>query len=480
MNKRTNRRIRELMNETREALEQEASVPLSVRDAVENLVDAVGHILEHLGQHSGNSHVPPSKDIGRSKGGKKDKEKKSKERDSRKVGGQPGHEGNYLPLSDTPDVVIDIPVESVSLARTGMDMYVSIEPERRQVIDFEITRIITEYRAQQLYSPITGVTYTASFPPEVKSPTQYGNGLRAHVIGLTCRQSVPYERVSEQLDKEYGIPVSTGSMVNWEKLLASQLKLSFVPWAKAQLTASPVCHFDETGINIAGETQWAHESTNGKVVLFFPHQRRGQKAMDAFGILPNFRGIGIHDHWNSYFRYTHCLHALCNAHHVRELEKIAEDPAQAWASDIKGLLIEMRDRKAVHNGLVPDSEVEQLKARYDTLVRQGLHKNPGTKKKGKRRSKARCLLDRLNDSKEEVLRFLTNPLVPFTNNDAERPIRMLKVEMKISGTFRSFTTAEDSLTIRSYILTCQNHGISPYHAIRMALAKQYPQFITNP
>jgi transposase len=426
---------------------------------------------------------PPPRRIGKEKKNRKtteDGKEDCPEQSGGKVGGQPGHEGKYLPLTDNPDVTIDLLVPPEALASSGLELFREREPERRQVVDFEIKKVVTEYRAQVLEGVTSGARYTAAFPPDVNAPTQYGNSLRAHAVGLTCRQSVPYERVAEQFEKEYGIPVSTGSMVNWEKLVAKRLSAAFVPWAKANLLSSSFCHFDETGINIAGDLHWAHEANNGKAVLFYAHGRRGKTAMEDFGILPHFRGVSIHDHWHSYFKYTDCSHALCNAHHLRELEKIAEDPAQPWAEDLKTLLVEMRDQKLAHNGIVPPALAEPLEARYDQLLQTGLHKNPGTKKKGKRRSKARCLLDRLHRHKAEVLRFMYNALVPFTNNDAERPIRMLKVEMKISGTFRSLVTAQDSLTIRSYLLTCQNHGISPHHAIKTVLNGQMPDFMSSP
>jgi transposase len=213
---------------------------------------------------------------------------------------------------------------------------------------------------------------------------------------------------------------------------------------KSKLIAEKVLNADETGINVNKKTIWLHSVSSGLWSYFYPHEKRGREAMDDMEILPNFVGILIHDHWKPYFTYS-CSHGLCNAHHIRELNYAHEEDKQIWAADMKSLLLEINDAvNATENGSLSTEKCEEYKNKYCEIIKGGELESPlppiplpmQPKRRGRvKKSKSRNLLERLRDFENETLRFMEDPLVPFTNNSGENDLRMTKVQQKISGCF---------------------------------------------
>jgi len=244
-----------------------------------------------------------------------------------------------------------------------------------------------------------------------------------------------------------------------------------------------VAHADETGINVNGKLLWLHSLSNQTWSLFLPHTKRGCEAMEAMGVLKHFKGTLVHDHWKPYFSYK-CLHALCNAHHLRELERAWEQDGQKWALTMKKLLLKIKDLVEQSGGSLNKDLQKKFLKRYRSVLEQGKSECPqGTKKDGVRgrikNSKARNLLDRLQKFETETLRFMTDEKIPFTNNAGENDIRMTKVQQKISGCFRSMDGAHRFCRIRSYVLTCQKNGIESTVALDMLFRGELPSFITD-
>jgi len=246
-----------------------------------------------------------------------------------------------------------------------------------------------------------------------------------------------------------------------------------------------VLHADETGINVGGKRYWLHNASSPGLSHFAPHAKRGGEAIEAIGILPGFQGILCHDHWKPYFHYGR-VHALCNAHHLRELERAWEQDGQQWAQQVSVLLKEAN--KAVHDagGCLDPAKAEQFRVRYRELLQQAELECPAPEpqpKNGRRgrvaKSKSRNLLERLQGFENDVLRFLDDPLVPFTNNQAENDLRMIKVQQKVSGCFRSMEGAEIFCRIRSYITTCRKQGITASEALRLLFQGQWPDFMNK-
>ena len=295
---------------------------------------------------------------------------------------------------------------------------------------------------------------------------------------------VPYNRIGDHFLEQMGIPVSSGSLVNFNRDAFARLDF-FEVWVKKALAEEGLLHVDETGINVGGKRCWLHNVSSPRLSCFAAHTKRGGEAMDAIGILPGFQGILCHDHWKPYFHYGR-LHALCNAHHLRELERSWEQDGQHWAQQLSTLLTQAN--QAVHDsgGCLEAAAAEQYRGRYRDLLQQAEQEYPAPEqrpKNGKRgrvaKSKSRNLLERLQRFEHDVLRFLDDPLVPFTNNQAENDLRMIKVQQKVSGCFRSMEGAETFCRIRSYITTCRKQGVTASEALRLLFQGKWPDFMNG-
>jgi transposase len=429
-------------------------------------------LANRLNLNSTNSSKPPSSDPNR--------KKQPKGKTGKKSGGQKGHVGSTLKKVDDPDKV-----ELIKIDRSALPpgKYRQVGFDTRQVFDIDISRVVTEYRAQILEDD-NGTRFVASFPENVTKAVQYGTGLKAHSVYMSQFQLVPYNRIQDHFADQLHIPISEGSIFNFNKE-AYRLLIDFESRAKDELAASNVAHADETGINIGGKGHWLHCLSNDSWTLYHPHERRGLDAMNDMGVLPRFDGILCHDHWKPYYRID-CTHALCNAHHVRELTRAWEQDDQQWAQKLKNLLETINRKVADAGGALDAKESEKYRRKYRNIIKQGEVECPEPirpKKKGKRgrikKSKSRNLLERLRDYEEDTLRFMDNELVPFSNNLSENDIRMTKVQQKISGCFRSTNGARIFCRVRSYLSTCRKQGIKSSEALELLFNGKLPDLRTR-
>ena len=454
-------------------LTEDKTISPSSKAVFELLLVVIGLLLNKLGMNSTNSSVPPSQDLKRKKGSKK---KTSGEK--RKPGGQDGHGGTNLKQVANPDQIETLEIDR----RTIPDgQYTPMGFEVRQVIDIKISKIVTEYRAEILQDQ-NGNQFVARFPDEITRPAQYGKSVKAQAVYMSQQQLIPYDRIRDYFSDQCAIPLSPGSVFNFNKQAFNLLE-KFEAIAKTQLVLQPLLHVDETGINVNGKTLWLHSASNNLWTMFFPHEKRGGIAMQAMGILEKFRGILCHDHWKPYFKFN-CLHALCNAHHLRELERAFEQDGQKWAKKMQALLIEMNNETTKANGLLAQTNAQQYVSKYQNILEEGDVEcpPPATKKPdGKRgrtaNTKSRNLLERLRKFQTETLLFMTNKIVPFTNNQGENDIRMTKVQQKISGCFRSLHGAQIFCRIRGYLSTCRKHSMQPTEALQILFSGKLPEFV---
>lgn len=342
--------------------------------------------------------------------------------------------------------------------------------------------IVTEYQAQVLEDE-NGTCFVAAFPAGVTKAVQYGNTVKAHAVYMSQYQLLPYKRIEEYFTEQLAIPISQGSIFNFNKEAYNKLAV-FDERVKNKLSASQRLHVDETGINIIGERHWLHCASNDLWTYYYPHEKRGCEAMDAINILPRFTCVLCHDHWKPYYRYDRCLHSLCNAHHLRELTRAHEQDGYAWAGKMKTLLEELNQQVVQAGGRLDTSTTEAARKRYRKCLKQAeIHCLPpdGNQRHGKRgrlkRSKARNLLERLTIYENDVLRFMENSDVPFTNNLGERDIRMTKVQQKISGCFRSRDGNEIFCRVRGYLSSCRKHGLSSSQAMTILFDGKLPDFV---
>src|SRR5437868_7280297 len=455
-----------------EELEQLRQENATLRDQVAVLSERINVLEAKLAKDSHNSHLPPSSD--RFHRQPKSLRKKS----GKKPGGQAGHPGSTLKLSPTPDQVIVHPVERCQHWQRDLREVESLTIERRQVLDLPPKRVVViEHQAQQKWCPACHEISIAAFPDEVRAPVQYGAAIGAVGVYLVQQQLVPYERACEVIEDLLGASMSVGTLQALIARCAAQLA-PVEQQIKAALSRAEVLHQDETGLYVAGQRQWMHVHATEHLTHYAVHPQRGKAALDAIGILANFQGVSVHDGWQSYWQFL-CQHALCNVHHLRELTFLDEEQGQAWAGEMKELLLDIKaaveQARAEGRSHLHPLEMADWKAGYGTLLAEGYQANPPdpppeSGKKGRRKqSAARNLLDRLSTHQEAVLLFLDNFAVPFDNSLAERDLRMVKVQQKVSGCFRSVSGAQAFCRIRGYLSTLRKQGLAVLTALEQAL-----------
>lgn len=459
--------------EAKVLLENEKNISPELKSMNEKLINLVSLLATQVSLNSQNSSKPPASDPNR--------QKKSKPSSSgKKPGGQKGRKGVQLKPVDNPDRVEVLKIDRRTLPPGN---YTEIGYAKRQVIDVETKVIITEFQAQILESSAGGII-TATFPPGVTRPVQYGASIKASSVYMSQFQLVPYNRIEDYFLDQVGLKISTGSFFNFNKE-AFELLSAFEIIAKNKLLASPIIHADETGINVNGKRLWLHTACNNLWTHFFPHDKRGSKAMDEINILPKFGGVLCHDHWKPYYLYN-CLHSLCNAHHLRELEWSATNDNQKWAQAMKVFLKELNKKVDDSGGKLSENQSRYYRIKYEAILDEANNECPPPtteRKPGQRgrlkRSKSRNLLERLISFQDDVLRFMDTVDVPFTNNQGENDLRMTKVQQKISGCFRSMDGAHIFCRVRSYLITCRKHGIAPTEALKTLFKGKLPKFVTE-
>jgi len=423
----------------------------------------IGELERRLGLNSSNSSKPPSSDGLR----KKPAPRSLREVSGKKSGGQVGHKGQTLMMTDAPDAVVahEAPGQCTGCGADLTSVPVAAT-ERRQVFDLpEPKPVVTEHQAAVVCCPACGGRNRGVFPESVRAPVQYGPRLRATAVYLSVQQLIPEDRLSEIFTDLLGLPVSSATLAAMNEEAAKTL----APLQAATLEtlkALPVKHLDETGIRIAGATQWLHVTSSDSHTHYRVSRKRGD-------LLENVSGIVVHDHWKPYFTMKNVTHALCNAHILRELKALREIEKEPWARAMQRLL-----RLGSRVKDPPDARwIRRFQSLYHRIIAQGLafhDQQPAltdTPKRGKtKRRVGHNLLLRLRNFQDAVLRFLENSAVPFTNNLAERDIRMMKVKQKISGGFRTPTGAQTFCTLRGFLSTARKQGQSPYTALANALA----------
>jgi transposase len=427
---------------------------------------------------SHNSSKPPSSDGP----GVKPHPKSQRTRSGRQPGGQPGHPGHTLHLVDVPDEVqVHTPTHCETCGQSLADV-AALRRERRQVVDLPPVKVrVVEHQVETKCCPGCGAETSGAFPVGVTAPAQYGPGVATVAVYLNQEQLLPVERTTEVLADLFGCPISQGTVES--AVGACHAHLADVEAAiKHGIMAAPVGHFDETGIDLNAKLAWLHVASTRTLTSYAFHAKRGQQAMDAIGILAQFRGRAMHDGLVSYWHYETCAHGLCNGHHLRELTFIAEELGQPWAQDLKELLGEIKTTVAsarTHgmSGLAAEVQ-EAFAARYDAIVEAGAKANPPPEPTGRRGrpklGKAGSLVERLRQHKGATLAFMADFAVPFDNNQAERDLRMVKVREKISGCFRTTTGAERFCRIRGYISTLRKQGMPILSALGQALIGNPP------
>ena len=452
--------------------EDAASVNTILRDQnaaqqtrIAQLEARIAELERQLGLNSGNSGKPPSSD-----GLKKKPVRVSslRERSGKKPGGQKGHPGETLRQSETVDATINHFPKACAGCGEALSEAMATDHIARQVFDLPEPQplIVTEHRAHSCRCAACGTQTRADFPPDVKAPVQYGTRIAGIVVYLLHGQFLPEKRLAALMVDLFGVQLSTATIAAMSQNCAARFE-SFATAIYARIAAAAVKHLDETGLRIGGKTQWLHIAATVLLTFYRIASKRG--AMPE-----TLTGIALHDHWKPYYTLEGIRHALCNAHHLRELKALVEIEKEDWARKMQRLL-----RLACHatnlarerGKPLPPRLIALFERRYDAILTEGLafhaaqpalvrpERTGKAKARGrKRRRVGHNLLLRLSIRKQDVLRFLSDLTVPFTNNLAEQAARMMKLRQKISGGFRSAAGAADFAVIRSLLSTAKKQG----------------------
>ncbi len=472
--------INSLIAENQKIIEQQAA-------RISELEEHIKSLEAKLNKNSRNSSKPPSTD---NFAHDRPTPKSQRIKSGKKAGGQKGHVGTTLKMVDNPDETTIYSIDKCKNCGKNQNDIKVKDYEIRQVFDIPpITIRVKEHRSEVKICTC-GCINIADFPEDVKYPVQYGSHLSGLAIYLHDYQLIPYDRCCELLSDVCGCEVSPATLIKAENICFSKLE-EFESEIKKLLNQSPVVNFDETGMRTKGQRNWLHVASTSQITYYMAHAKRGYEAMQEMEILPGFNGTAVHDFWKPYYKYD-CNHSLCNSHLTRELTGIYENYNQPWSNEMKALLLDIKncvdEARIMSDTLEPD-QIRDFEEKYDTITKTGLEENQPTltlipqpqdqiKKRGKKKqSPAKNLLDRFIGYKSDILRFMYDFEVPFENNQAERDIRMMKIQQKISGTFRSNQGAVSFCRIRGYISTVKKNKISIIHAIQDALSGK--PFIPN-
>lgn len=370
-------------------------------------------------------------------------------------------------------------VENCDVCGSPLDGVECTGHERRTKIDIVFEKVVEHVDAEVKQCPECDSIVKGLFPTDMPGPLQYGNGLKAYLVNLMVGQMMPLARTRALTESLLGERLSESTLLG----AVSRLHRALAPWEQGvieHLVAQPAMHVDETGFRVDGKNHWIHVHAAGGITLKCLHRNRGKAAVEDINIIPRYGGALIHDCWASYFAYEDCSHGLCGSHLLRELTFVVDAHGYAWARNMKRLLKDTALAvRQTPDKCLGDKEMAKLQRRYRTILTRGKKELPPvpprpTGKRGRlAKSEAHNLWERLERHEKAVLLFAREPHVAFTNNRAERDLRMAKVKQKVSGCFRTVHYAEAYCRISSYLQTMANQGHNPLIAIQRALAGEW-------
>ena len=421
------------------------------KERIARLESQITVLKERKAKNSRNSSKPPSSDQNKHK-----RTESLREKSNKKQGGQPGHKGHCLETVKEPD---EIKSHTIShCADCGYQLNKRADSiDIRQVFEIPDPEMwVIEHQTDIKECRNCGCTNKADFPTDATQKTQYGPKAKALMVYLNQYQLLPYKRIKFLFKDIFNHKISSATIFNAANESAGMVT-NIEAKIKELLVKEPILTVDETGMNISGNKHWMHVASSGKLTHYGIHKKRGCQAMDEIGVLPKYKGITVHDHWNSYFKYNHVRHALCNAHHLRELKFVYKVQGFKWAKRMSDLLVEIyksrKDVKVKGQNSFDTITIASFTKRYQEILDFGKCEQAvrGT-------NDSKNLLNRLDINRKETLLFMNNFEVPFSSNRAEQDIRMAKVQQKITGGFRTKKGADNFASNRTITSTAIKNG----------------------
>lgn len=445
---------------------------------LEQLVEAQAEkikILEaKLKKNSSNSSKPPSSD-GLKKPSPKPRSQRKKS--GKKSGGQKGHKGKCLQQHHSPDEVKKYLVTQCKNCNESLSDIFCKKEITRQVFDIPKPSLkVVEHRAEIKRCPFCRTKNIAEFPKNITAPVQYGENVKAAILYFKYVQILPNDRLTKTLEDLFALPLSQATIEKVSNSAYQNIE-DFEAQVLKAIESAPIKHLDETGFRVNAKTHWLHVASNNLFTYYHVNQKRKS-------LLTNLTGYVVHDHWKPYFQLENVKHSLCNAHHLRELNALIES-GEHWAHQMKrwmNFALTSKYHYAEEN--IPIKKQKRLESLYDSIVSRGLKYHDSLPPLYSKRVKGRKanrpgynLLKRLENFKTETIRFITDWRFPFTNNQAEQDIRMMKVQQKISGGFRTMFGAHKFARIRSFISTARKQSWDLWNTLKSCISGPFtPDF----
>lgn len=445
---------------------------IALFERVDALLARVETLEAQLRKNSRNSSKPPSSD------GLAKKTRSLRQSSGKPQGGQVGHKGSTLKRVAQATQTIDHPLPwQCDHCHAALPLAEARVAECRQVLDVPAAAYDVICHRTMAVVCRCGQAHVSAFPAGVTEAVQYGPNMKALGVHLTQGQMLPYARAAELIQDVYGLSVSRGTLVSWVGEASLALQGTFDAIAE-HLRNAPVLNADESGLRVAGKLHWLHIAASDKLTWYGLHAKRGLEAIEAHGILPRRIGVLVHDCWAPYWRLDDSIHALCNAHLLRELVYVKETTGQDWPQAMTDLLLsanKLCEAARQQQQTLSAADIAACRTMYDAIVSEGEQRNPETNHAAGKRGRARQsiafnLLRRFRQHADAILLFISDPTVPFTNNMGERAVRMPKVKQKISGCFRTVAGAENFCVIRSCLDTLRKQGYGMLDVLQRAFA----------
>jgi transposase len=434
---------------------------LAKRDArIEYLEGRIKELESQINKHSGNSSKPPSSD------GPKKAPVNLRDSTGKPVGGQKDHPGKTLKIIEVADHTVEVPLKGTCSCGKCLSQAAHLAWKRRQVQDIKISFEVTDYMVE-IGVCSCGQEWEAAC--RYGAPVQYGDFMRALLVYFREQQHLSFDRVQEVFEDIFKVSVADGTiqaaLSNCHEVLAP-----VEAQIKSGIEQGALQNNDESGFRVEGSGHWLHVACTELLTYYFVHKKRGRKAIDELGTLLGFKGRSIHDRYATYKTYQDTIHGLCCQHLLRDLKCLQLNWNLLWAKRMSGLLIEAKNLKETHNNHPPQTQIDQLHLRFDAELKLAEEETVLLKLTDPARKKSLHFIKVFKNQKEQILLFLTDALVPFTNNLAERDIRMIKLRQKISGGFRTMEGAQIMCRIRGYISTCRKQNFNVLEAIQAVVS----------
>lgn len=414
----------------------------------------IKELESRINKDSHTSGKPPSSD------GLKKRTVSLRQKGQHKAGAKPGHKGSTLKMVDDPDQTIPHPVQGTCTCGKCLDQAKKRRMERRQVVKLEITRKVVEHQVD-IVECDCGKVWEGECA--YSAPVQYDESVKSLMVYLREQQHLSFDRIQQTFTDLFGFTPADGTIAAAIEECTEALR-PVEACIKAGIEQGPVQHNDESGLRVEGSNHWVHVAATGSLTYYFVHKKRGRKALDELGTLAGYEGVSVHDRYATYFTLL-CVHGLCNQHLLRDLKHLSENLGVDWAAGMAVLLLQANEIKQDWKGKVPPDILQEIRCAYDEELAGAQLQTDALANESHQAKASKKLIRVFKERKEEVLLFLSRPDVPFTNNQAEQDIRMVKLRQKISGGFRTLQGARNMCRIRGFISTCRKQGLNIFHAL---------------